>query len=94
MAMKLMPLLPVDKLDILVIEEMGKDYSGTGIDTNVVGRFRVKGEPEPETPFIKRIVLLDISEGSHGNANGIGLADLVTDKLVSKIDLKAITSMF
>jgi hypothetical protein len=89
MAAKLMPLLPVDKLDILVIEEMGKDYSGTGIDTNVVGRFRVKGEPEPELPFIKRIVLLDISEGSHGNANGIGLADLVTDKLVSKIDFKA-----
>ena len=89
MAKKLMPLLPADKLDILVIEEMGKDYSGTCIDTNVIGRFRVKGEPEPETPFIKRIVLLDISEGSHGNANGIGLADLVTDKLVGKIDLKA-----
>ncbi len=89
MANQLMPLLPADKLDILVIEEMGKDYSGTCIDTNVVGRFRVKGEPEPETPFIKRIVLLDISEGSHGNANGIGLADLVTDKLVGKIDLKA-----
>jgi hypothetical protein len=88
-AVKLMPLLPADKLDILVIEEMGKDYSGTGIDTTVVGRFRVKGEPEPETPFIKRIVLLDISEGSHGNANGIGLADLVTDKLVSKVDLKS-----
>ena len=89
MATKLMPLLPADKLDILVIEEMGKDYSGTCIDTNVVGRFRVKGEPEPETPFIKRIVVLDISEGSHGNANGVGLADLVTDKLVGKIDLKS-----
>ena len=89
MATKLLPLLPVDKLDILVIEEMGKDYSGTCIDTNVVGRFRVKGEPEPETPFIKRIVVLDISEGSHGNANGVGLADLVTDKLVGKIDLKS-----
>jgi hypothetical protein len=87
-ASKLMPLLPTDKLDILVIEEMGKDYSGAGIDTNVVGRFRVKGEPEPETPYIKRIVVLDLSEGSHGNANGVGLADLVTDKLVSKIDLK------
>jgi hypothetical protein len=87
-AMKLLPLLPADKLDILVIEEMGKDYSGTGIDTTVVGRFRVKGEPEPETPFIKRIVLLDMSEGSHGNANGIGLSDVVTDKLVGKVDLK------
>ena len=89
MSTKLMPLLPADKLNVLVIEEMGKDYSGTCIDTNVVGRFRVKGEPEPGTPFIKRIVVLDISEGSHGNANGVGLADLVTDKLVSKIDLKS-----
>ena len=88
-ALKLMPLLPTGELDILVIEEMGKNYSGTGIDTNVVGRFRVQGEPEPDKPLIKRIVLLDISEESHGNANGIGLADFVTEKLVRKIDLKA-----
>ena len=62
-ALKLMPLLPTAELDILVIEEMGKNYSGTGIDTNVVGRFRVQGEPEPDKPLIKRIVLLNITGG-------------------------------
>ena len=86
-ANELMPSLPADKLDLLVIEEIGKNYSGTGMDTNVVGRFRVQGEPEPEKPFIRRIVVLDLSEASHGNANGVGLADVVTDKLAGKIDL-------
>jgi hypothetical protein len=89
MAAELMPSLPTDKLDVLVIEEMGKNYSGTGVDTNVIGRFRLIGEPELPTPVIRRVVVLDLSEASHGNANGIGLADVVTDKLVSKIDFKA-----
>jgi hypothetical protein len=88
-AQKLMPWLPTSKLDILVIEETGKNYSGTGIDTNVVGRFRLQGEPELEKPAIKRVVLLDLSEESHGNANGMGLADFVTQKLVDKIDFKS-----
>jgi len=86
-ARELMPSLPTDKLDVLIIEEMGKNYSGTGMDTNVIGRFRIQGEPEPEAPVIRRIVVLDLSEASHGNANGIGLADVVTDKLAGKIDL-------
>ena len=86
-ANELMPSLPAEKIDVLVIEEMGKNYSGTGMDTNVVGRFRIQGEPEPEKPVIRRIVVLDLSEGSHGNANGVGLADVVTDKLAGKIDL-------
>jgi hypothetical protein len=86
---ELMPKLPVDHLDILIIEEMGKNFSGTGIDTNIVGRFRVHGDSEPTNPFIRRIVLFDLSEESHGNANGVGLADIVTEKLVRKIDLKA-----
>jgi hypothetical protein len=88
-AQKLMPWLPTGQLDILVIEETGKNYSGTGIDTNVVGRFRIQGEPEPEKPAIKRVVLLDLSEESHGNANGMGLADFVTQKLVDKIDFQS-----
>jgi hypothetical protein len=86
---ELMPQLPTDCLDILIIEEMGKNFSGTGIDTNIVGRFRVHGDLEPTNPFIRRIVLLDLSEESHGNANGVGLADIVTEKLVQKIDFKA-----
>ncbi|SDF83343.1 hypothetical protein [Sporolituus thermophilus] len=95
----LMPALPADNLDLLVIEEMGKNYSGTGIDTNIIGRARIQGVPEPEKPFIKRIAVLDLSHESHGNATGIGLADFVTKKLVDKMDrhntyLNCLTSTF
>ncbi len=88
-ALQLMPRLPFDEWDVLVIGEMGKNYSGTGMDTNVIGRFRVQGEPEPAKPSIRRIVVLDLAEASHGNANGIGLADFTTEKLVKKIDFQA-----
>ena len=88
-AEKLMPRLPFEQCDVLVIGEMGKNYSGTGMDINIIGRFRVIGEPEFTTPNIRRIVVLDIAEASHGNANGIGLADVTTKRLVSKIDFKA-----
>lgn len=83
----LMPGLPVKQLDVLVIDEIGKNYSGTGMDTNVVGRVGVSdGGVGPQ---IKKIVLLDLSEESHGNANGMGLSDLVHRRLVNKVDFKA-----
>jgi len=85
-AYRLMPRLPVDKLDFLIVRLMGKDFSGTGMDTNVIGRLRMAGVPEPEKPFIARIVVLDLSEASHGNATGIGLADITTRRLVDKMD--------
>ena len=95
----LMPRLPVDDLDLLIIGEMGKNYSGTGVDTNVIGRIRIEGDPEPVKPAIKRIGILDLSEASHGNAHGMGLADFTTRRLVDKIDrqktyLNSITSTF
>lgn len=95
----LMPALPVDEIDLLIIREMGKNFSGTGIDTNIIGRLRIQGVPEPEKPSIKRIAVLDLSEESHGNANGIGLADFVTLRLVKKMDrhatyLNCMTSTF
>ncbi len=95
----LMPKLPVDDLDLLIIGEMGKNYSGTGMDTNVIGRIRIEGDPEPLKPSIKRIGILDLSEASHGNAHGMGLADFTTKRLVDKIDrkktyLNSITSTF
>ena len=65
---------------------------GTGMDTNVIGRIMFIGEKEPEAPQITRIVALDITEGSHGNAVGIGLADYTTRRLVDKIDLAAIAT--
>ena len=85
----LMPSLPVDAIDFLIIREMGKNFSGTGMDSNIIGRSRIPGVPEPEKPAIKRIAVLDLSEKSHGNANGIGMADFTTRKLVEKMDRQA-----
>jgi hypothetical protein len=86
---ELMPSLPTARIDGLVVEEMGKNYSGTGIDTNIIGRVRIQGEADVPPPAIRYISVLDLSEASHGNATGVGLADFVTRKLVDKIDRKA-----
>ncbi len=80
--------LPFDQLDLLVVDEMGKNYSGTNLDTNVIGRLCIRGE-EDGTPFCRRIVTLDISDESHGNALGVGLSDVVTSRLRDKIDWNA-----
>ncbi len=85
----LMPSLPADSIDLLIVQEIGKNFSGTGMDTNIVGRSRIHGILEPEKPSIKRIAVLDLSEESHGNATGVGLADFVTQKLVNSIDRQA-----
>lgn len=85
-AKSLVPRLPVDELDILIVEKMGKNYSGTGMDTKVIGRIRVFGEKEPESPRINKIVVLDLDERSYGNALGVGLADIITRRLYEKID--------
>jgi hypothetical protein len=87
-AFDLMPSLPVDEMDILIVDEMGKNFSGTGMDTNIIGRIRVLGVEEPKKPGIKYIIASNLSEASHGNALGIGLADLTTQRLYKKIDLK------
>jgi hypothetical protein len=85
-AKALLPRLPFKKIDVLIVEEIGKEISGAGIDTNVVGRFWLPGEVDPLSPTIGSIVVLDLSEDTHGNAIGMGLADLTTQRLVSKID--------
>ncbi|RJS85922.1 DUF2088 domain-containing protein [Candidatus Bathyarchaeota archaeon] len=85
-AKRLLARIPIKDIDVLIIDEIGKDISGTGMDTNVVGRFWIPGEEEPLASKIKRIVVLDLSEKTHGNATGIGLADLTTRKAVEKID--------
>jgi len=84
-ARKLMPRLPVDGIDLLIVDVMGKNFSGTGLDTNVIGRSGILGGADEE-PKIKRIAVLDLSAQSHGNANGVGLVDLVTRRLVDRID--------
>ncbi|MGB9920919.1 MAG: DUF362 domain-containing protein [Moorellales bacterium] len=85
----LLPRLPFSEIDLLIVEEMGKDISGTGMDTNVIGRWRQGYQAEPESPRVHRLVVLDLSPGSQGNANGIGLADFATQALVEKIDYHA-----
>ena len=81
--------LPFDTLDLLVIDWMGKNISGTGMDTNVIGRYMQNFEPEPDKPSYLRILVCDLTEESAGNATGIGLADFTTKRLVDKFDKKA-----
>ncbi len=85
-ARDLMARLPFDQIDVLVVGELGKNYSGTGMDPNVIGRQRVETMPDLPRPVITRLAVLDVSEESRGNALGIGLADLTTDRLVGRID--------
>ncbi len=90
--MGMMPVLPISDIDILYVDALGKNYSGTGMDTNVIGRFRILGVDEPERPNVKYLIVGDVSEESHGNALGVGLADLTTERLVGQIDRNAMNA--
>jgi hypothetical protein len=94
-----MPALPVSDIDVLIIDRMGKDISGVGIDPNIIGRTKIFGQEEPDNPTIKAIVVLDLTDDSKGNAIGVGLSDVITKTLYDKIDFSstysnAITSSF
>ena len=82
-----MPKIPFDELDVLVLDRQGKDVSGQGLDTNVIGRrpFAIN-EPEPEEPSIKRIFVRDLTDKTHGNAMGVGSADVVHRNVLEKIE--------
>jgi len=86
-AWTLFPRIPVDDLDILVVDEMGKNISGAGMDPNVVGFWRRQGGPRE--PDYRILVVLDLTPESHGNATGIGMADLTTERMMDKVDLRA-----
>ena len=88
-AKSLMGRLPFDELDLLIVDLAGKNISGTGMDTNVIGRMMQNFEPEPLKPQILRIFVRDLTEESDGNATGIGLADFTTTRLVDQIDRHA-----
>jgi hypothetical protein len=91
LAKSLSPALPFEEADVIVIDEMGKDISGTGFDTKVVGRIGLPlVTPDPEVPNIKRIVVCDLTEASEGNAVGVGVADIITRRLFDKIDQEAL----
>ena len=84
---ELFPGLPVDQLDLLIVDEIGKDISGTGMDSNVIGRYDFGDEPEPEEPDVMRIYARSITEASHGNGIGMGLADYVHEGFVEQLNL-------
>ncbi|MCA1687528.1 MAG: DUF362 domain-containing protein [Actinobacteria bacterium] len=87
--------LPFDEIDVLVVDEIGKNISGDGADPNVTGRY-----PTPYAtggPTVERMVFLDLTDETGGNANGLGMADVVTERLASRMDrpstyLNALTS--
>lgn len=88
LAKDLSPMVPVDA-DVLIVDEMGKEISGGGMDSNVIGRIRIRRVAEPEKPDIFRVVVLDMTDKSEGNASGLGIADFTTKRLVDKIDFAA-----
>jgi hypothetical protein len=81
-----MPRLPCD-LDVLIVDEMGKNISGTGMDAKVVNRGpNSEYNPWPDVPSVRRIFVRELAPASHGNAVGIGIADVTTERLVRQID--------
>jgi len=86
-AWNLLPKLPVDDLDILLVDEMGKNVSGAGMDPNVIGFWRRDGGSR--RPDYRILIVLDLTPHSHGNATGIGMADLTTRRVVDNIDWEA-----
>lgn len=83
-AKRKLPRLPFEEIDVLVVDEIGKNVSGDGADPNVTGRY-----PTPYAsggPAIERMVFLGLTEETAGNANGMGLADIVTERLASEVD--------
>ncbi len=83
---RLLPRIPLDDLDILIVDEMGKNISGAGIDPNVIGFWRREGGPRE--PDYRTLIVLDLTPESEGNAVGIGMADLTTQRVIDKIDRK------
>lgn len=81
--------LPAHQIDVLVVDAMGKEFSGTGMDTNVLGRRMVRSMPELETPTVTQVVCLEVDPESNGNAMGIGLADFVPERALAGFDLTA-----
>lgn len=84
-----MPYIQVKKADIIIVEEIGKDISGAGFDPNILGRSTVRSKYLLPIPEFQKLVLLDVTEASHGNAIGVGLFDVITEKVFSKMDREA-----
>jgi hypothetical protein len=88
-AYRLTPGLPFESIDVLIVDEIGKDISGTGMDAKVIGRIRVHGVANPPQPDIRAIAVLGVTPASHGNAVGIGLADVTTRAVFEQVDFES-----
>lgn len=99
----LMPLLPFEEIDLLIVDRLGKNISGAGMDPNVIGRTvhgytSELGRGGRRAPFIRRIFLRDLTPETEGNAIGLGMADVTTSRLVAAMDkrktyINALTSL-
>lgn len=89
-AKRLIPQLPFDEAEILIVDQIGKNISGTGMDTNVIGRkYHDHEAREDESPKIKRVLVRDLTTETHGNATGIGIAEFCHDRVIEKMDSEA-----
>jgi hypothetical protein len=86
-AKKMMPSIPFEQVDVMMVDRMGKNISGTGMDTNIIGRVNIRGEADTP-PYSTNLCLFDLTPESHGNGLGVGLADLIPQRLADKIDWK------
>ena len=82
-----MPRLPFDAIDVLVVERIGKEFSGTGMDSNITGRYATPYARA--APRVAQLVALDVTDATAGNATGLGMADFTTRRLVGRLDLEA-----
>jgi hypothetical protein len=90
LARRLLGRLPFRAIDALVVERIGKEISGTGMDTGVIARHDVRGIANPDAPFIVKIAVLGLTEATGGNAVGIGIADFVPVTVANGLDLEAL----
>jgi hypothetical protein len=99
LALGLLPRLPLDDIDLLIIDEMGKDISGAGLDPNVIGRSLGPWQVKRDRPRVTRIFVRELTAASEGNACGLGFLDVTTPRLIERVDLEvtavnAITACF
>lgn len=92
-ARRLLPLLPFEEIDLLIVDRLGKNVSGAGMDPNVIGRSvhgytSELGRGGRRAPFVRRIFLRDLTPETHGNAIGLGMADVTTTRVVRAMDLR------
>src|SRR6266540_2822958 len=85
-ARQLMARLPIDACDFLIVDQIGKEISGGGMDGNIIGRMFIEGELEPESPRVGMLLARRLTRATHGNACGIGYADMITQQLIDAMD--------